>query len=115
MSASNKVFGQAGENPRNLPDSLLKRLTIKNRGNSPWETLKSFGSKQLKKEANVSIIVKLGPEGRLLGSKWIAQGSIEDVSLDISDLTGVTGEKDQKVVAKLNMSDLTKFEFGTIA
>ena len=73
MSGLNKVFGQAGENPRNLPDSLLKMLTIKNRGNSPWETLKSFGSNPSKKETYVSIIVKLGPEGRMMGSKRIAR------------------------------------------
>ena len=40
---------------------------------------------------------------------------MEDVSLDISHLTGITGEKDQKVVAKLDMSNLTKFKFGTVS
>ena len=115
MSGASRIFGQAGENPRNLPDSLLKKLTVKNRGNAPWETLKSFGSDPSKKETYVSIMVKLGPEGRVLGSKWIAQGDMEDVSVDISDLTGITGEGGQKLVAKLDMSDLTKFEFGTVS
>ena len=113
MSSISKIFGQAGENPKNLPDSLLKKLTVK-RGNAPWEVLKSFGSNPSKNETYVSIMIKLGPEGKVLGSRWSAQGAMEDVSVDISELTGTAGDKDQKLVGKLDMSDLTKFEFGTV-
>ena len=113
MSGVTRIFGQAGENPKNLPDNLLKKLTVK-RGNAPWEVLKSFGSNPSMNETYVSIMIKLGPEGKVLGSRWIAQGAMEDISVDISDLTGTAGDKDQKLVGKLDMSDLGKFEFGMV-
>ena len=113
MSGATGVFGQAGENPKNLPESLLKKLTMK-RGNAPSDVLKSFGANTSLNETYVSVIVKLGPEGKVIGSRWIAQGAMEDVSIDISELTGTNGEKDQKLVGKLDMSDLGKFEFGVV-
>ena len=115
MSGTSRIFGQAGENPKVLPNSLLKKLIVKDRGNAPWEVLKSFEGNPPKDEIYVSIMVKIGPGGRVLGSKWITQGAMEEVKVDISDLTGITGERGQKLVAKLDMSDLSKFEFGTVS
>ena len=115
MNGTSRIFGQAGENPKILPNGLLKKLTVKDRGNAPREVLKSFEGNPPKDEIYVSIMVKIGPGGRVQGSKWVTQGAMEEVKVDISDLTGITGERGQKLVAKLDLSDLNKFEFGTVS
>ena len=115
MNDTGRIFGQAGEKPTILPKSLLKKLTVKDRGNAPMEVLKSFEGNQHEDGIYASIMVKLGPGGRVQGSKWVTEGAMEEVKVDVSDLTGITGECGQKLVAKLDLTNLNKFEFGTVS
>ena len=115
MNDTGRIFGQAGEKPTILPKSLLKKLTVKDRGNAPMEVLKSFEGNQHEDGIYASIMVKLGPGGRVQGSKWVTEGAMEEVKVDVSDLTGITGECGQKLVAKLDLTNLNKFDFGVVS